>query len=60
MNTTKFLLLAFAGLIMTGCVVREGGGYYGRGYGGYEQRGYYEHRGDYERHGDYDHPRYWR
>jgi hypothetical protein len=66
MNTTKFLLLAFAGLIMTGCVVREGGGYYGRGYGGYEQRSYYDSRGDYdrrggyERRGDYDHPRYWR
>jgi hypothetical protein len=62
MKTNKFLLLTLAGLIMTGCVVREGGGgYYGRGYsGGYEQRSYYDHRGDYERHGDYDHPRYWR
>ena len=58
MNTTKFLLLAFAGLIMTGCIVREGGGYYGRGYG-YEQRGYYD-RGYYDHHDDYGRPRYWR
>ena len=48
MNKTKLLLLALAGLIMTGCVIREGGGgYYGGGYGGYEQRGYYSQRGDY-------------
>ena len=43
MNKTKLLLLALAGLIMTGCVIREGGGgYYGGGYGGYEQRGHRE------------------
>ena len=34
MKPTKLLLLALAGLVMTGCIVREGGGYYGRG-GGY-------------------------
>jgi len=60
MNKTKLLLLALAGLVMTGCVVREGGGYYDRGYGGYEQRGYYDQRGDYDRHDDYGRPRYWR
>ncbi len=60
MNKTKLLLLALAGLIMAGCVVREGGGYYGGGYGGYEQRGYYSQRGDYDRHDDYGRPRYWR
>ena len=60
MNTTKLLLLALAGLVMTGCVVREGGGYYGRGYGGHEQRSYYDQRGYYDRHDDYGRPRYWR
>src|SRR5260221_8496217 len=49
MNRSKFLLLAFAGLIMTGCVVREGGGYYGRGYGGLQQAKYLHHRGDFQR-----------
>jgi hypothetical protein len=61
MNKTKLLLLALAGLIMTGCVIREGGGgYYGGGYGGYEQRGYYSQRGDYGHHDDYGRPQYWR
>jgi len=61
MNKTKLLLLALAGLIMTGCVVREGGGgYYGGGYGGYEQRGYYSQRGDYDHHDNYGRPQYWR
>jgi len=58
MEPTKLLLLALAGLVMTGCIVREGGGYYGRGYG-YEQRGYYD-RGYYDHHDDYGRPRYWR
>jgi hypothetical protein len=61
MNKTKLLLLALAGLIMTGCVIREGGGgYYGGGYGGYEQRGYYSQRGEYDRHDNYGRPQYWR
>ena len=58
MKPTKLLLLALAGLVMTGCIVREGGGYYGRGYG-YEQRGYYD-RGYYDHRDDYGRPRYWR
>jgi hypothetical protein len=56
-DKSRIFLLAIAGLLLTGCVVREGGGYdrgyYDRGYGygdrgRYEQRGYYDndHRGD--------------
>jgi hypothetical protein len=57
-TASKLTLLALAGLILSGCVVREGGGYYGRGYG-YE-RGYgYADRDHYEYHGyDRDHY-YW-
>jgi hypothetical protein len=56
---SKLILVAVAGVILSGCVVREGGGYYGRGYGydrgyGYAERDRYEHR-------DYDRDRYyWR
>jgi hypothetical protein len=65
----RILLLTLAALIMTGCVVREDGGYYSRGYGygdygrygysDYDRHGRYEQRGEY-RHWDDEHGRYWR
>ena len=57
----RILLLALAGLIMAGCVVRDDGGYYGRryGYSDYDRHARYEQRGEY-RHWDDEHSRYWR
>ncbi len=58
----RILLLALAGLIMAGCVVREDDRYYGRRYGysdygpryGYSDYGRRYGYSDYDRHGRYE------
>jgi hypothetical protein len=56
----RILLLALVALVVTGCVVREGGGYdRGYGYNDYDRHGRYEQRGYYW-HGDDERSRYWR